>query len=256
MEDKVINESKKRRKIAADTSLLATKQGEISKNLFSEFQSQEPNIDFILALINHLEDPNVIEEFDNDTLLHSIVISNIFGENFTAIVKALLAKGAQLNNPQSFNPLHYACFWSCLEAVKVFIKYGADVNAPDHEGKSPLHYAIYCDDYGNDKADKNIIKEICFILIINGADPSKAVSLEREPFVKDHIVQEAMKRAEEQKNFNRTYLPSLTLFSARAVLKNEMLKKELLPSDCQKVLENYEENYEAKRFMGIASSPL
>lgn len=39
-------------------------------------------------------------------------------------------------------PLHTVCLWGDIEAVKLLIEAGADVNAPGDHGATPIFYAI------------------------------------------------------------------------------------------------------------------
>lgn len=38
-------------------------------------------------------------------------------------------------------PLHYACMADSADHVECLLKAGSDVNAPDVDGRQPLHYA-------------------------------------------------------------------------------------------------------------------
>ncbi len=71
-------------------------------------------------------------------------------ELFTAIqrnnfnvVKRLLASGADVNAPDEYGetPLHWATRYGHTALVEVLVANGADVNASDDNGDSPLHWA-------------------------------------------------------------------------------------------------------------------
>ena len=43
--------------------------------------------------------------------------------------------------PEDVRPLHLASKYNCSPAVTYLLGQGADVNAPDVKGRTPLHYA-------------------------------------------------------------------------------------------------------------------
>ncbi|KAH0563806.1 putative ankyrin repeat protein RF_0381 [Cotesia glomerata] len=82
---------------------------------------------------------------------------------FVKIVEKLLKLGVcpntVLNNDLMYSMLHIACLHRQNEVVKLLINKGADVNCRDHQGKTPLFYAVH-------NSDGRIIK----ILLRNHAD--------------------------------------------------------------------------------------
>ena len=76
-------------------------------------------------------------------------------------VKQHLADGADVNAKDKYGltPLHHAAWQGRNEIVELLIANGADVNAKDVDGGTPLHYAAW--------QGRN---EIVELLIANGAD--------------------------------------------------------------------------------------
>jgi ankyrin repeat protein len=59
----------------------------------------------------------------------------------------LLEYGADVNarNDTGSTPLHYAASSGCLSLVKLLLKYGGDPRIKNNEGKTPLDVAIRSD---------------------------------------------------------------------------------------------------------------
>ena len=57
------------------------------------------------------------------------------------VAKKLIARGAAVNNPKNWSPLHYAATSGNKEMVKYLISKGADVNARTLRGITPLYMA-------------------------------------------------------------------------------------------------------------------
>jgi ankyrin repeat protein len=99
----------------------------------------------------------------NETPLHSMASSNL-----EDLAKLLLSNGADVNakNSEGSTPLHYAVTIACLRKrgtgmVELLLAKGADVNTKDNEGKTPLHWV---------SGYVNVSDDLVELLIANGAD--------------------------------------------------------------------------------------
>ncbi|THG96284.1 hypothetical protein EW026_g5518 [Hermanssonia centrifuga] len=57
------------------------------------------------------------------------------------VIEIFLECGADVHKGY---PLHRAASWGNIEALKSLVHAGADINLPDHDGRTPLHDAAYC----------------------------------------------------------------------------------------------------------------
>lgn len=78
----------------------------------------------------------------NDTMEYLVPQSHLIG-SFERIASQLILQGADVNKQcdEGGTPLHYACFSSNIQLIKVLLTNGADVNIDDHEGFTVLHAA-------------------------------------------------------------------------------------------------------------------
>ena len=73
------------------------------------------------------------------------------------------------------NILHYAVMLENLDRVKILVEKGADVNATDNHGQTPLHQAVEGVHYSDDKSGN---MEIVKYLVEHGADVNAKSNLE------------------------------------------------------------------------------
>jgi ankyrin repeat protein len=101
-----------------------------------------------------------------------MLMDSVFGEKEEKLLRAanegdlaaavdVVEGGADVNaiDPQGFSPLMVAAFRRDRDMAEFLIGMGADVNRPNVRGVVPLHYAAYAGDV-----------TLCELLFINGAD--------------------------------------------------------------------------------------
>ena len=82
-----------------------------------------------------------------------------------AIVGLLLEAGADPSG--AGEPLHAACALGFVEAVRLLLQYGAEIDLPDDYGRRPLHYAV-------EAATRPDTVEVVKLLLKAGADRDAA----------------------------------------------------------------------------------
>ena len=114
------------------------------------------------VLLEHGAMVNVVDDFSFGTPLHQAIYASSYDEQ---LVLELLKHGADQNakDIDGFTPLHCAVENKRLSLIKTLVQHGAFIDSQDKEGYSPLHWVI--------KHDQRNIASIRDLLK-NGANPN------------------------------------------------------------------------------------
>jgi ankyrin repeat protein len=105
-------------------------------------------------------------------------------EDGVRVAQLLLARGADVNTrcKDLGTPLHHAAYFGNVEIVRLLLDHGAQVNAVDDFGKSPLHAVSH----GEYESQEDGIR-VAWLLLDHGADVNaKARSGETPLFLAVH----------------------------------------------------------------------
>ncbi len=97
------------------------------------------SLDIATVLVDAEADINVKDEFGFTPFYSAVQNKHI------PVIKYLLSKGARIdekNGPYDDTALNRACVIGSLEIVKILVNAGADINAVNKQGKSPLDFAV------------------------------------------------------------------------------------------------------------------
>ena len=99
----------------------------------------------------------------NRTALHHACIDNAPDQRLK-VAKELIASGLDVNAPDndSWTPLHFAAQANCLEVIMLLIENGADIEASEINGNTPLWVATM---------NSNENSQVVTALVNAGADP-------------------------------------------------------------------------------------
>lgn len=102
--------------------------------LHTAFLSDKTDLKLIRLLFDYGADPNSIDGRNERPLGYAVSHEN------PESIKLLLEKGADINAYTRWGSyLHGAAGYCNLEAVKIFLSLGQDVNLPNDDGNTPLH---------------------------------------------------------------------------------------------------------------------
>ncbi len=141
------------------------------------------NIEIVKALIKAEADLETVNNMRTTPLMLAVVTDNI------QIIQLLISSGATVKTTVSvkaYNALHAAA-WQAknIETLKIILKAGTNVNAPDESGNTALHYAVMRANSKNEGADKML--QFVIVLLSAGADVNAKTDEGKTPlaFVKE-----------------------------------------------------------------------
>lgn len=129
--------------------------------------AQEGDVARIRALLGEGADPTIADNSGETALYYAV--GGAEDEAKAAECVTILAKGgADVNAAQNagWSPLHQACSLRRDKVVEVLLRLGADPNLQDNTGMTPLHFAV-----GKWRQPKKV-KRIIELLMAAGADPA------------------------------------------------------------------------------------
>jgi ankyrin repeat protein len=90
----------------------------------------------VKILLDAGANPNEKNRWQDTTLVWAAHFNNV------EMAKLLVAKEAMLEYINGQTALHFACWRGDVNIVKYFLTIGADINKKDHDGMTPLAYAL------------------------------------------------------------------------------------------------------------------
>ncbi|CAC5385999.1 unnamed protein product [Mytilus coruscus] len=158
------------------------------------------------------------------TVLHSVLMHSVLedGDNCLEAIKLLIDKGANINHSNKFGhtPLYVASMFDSLKRIKLLIENGADISKKDNSGRSVLFAAFLSEN-----------SEILKCLVENGANIND---------VDEDGISSLLLFCGVTTKTNKTFIKKAKLSSVLQMLQ---------PSKTENIENSYEENLEHKIFL-------
>jgi ankyrin repeat protein len=196
--------------------------------------SRTGSVNAVKVLLAHGADVNAKESWHGETALMWAV-----AQKHAAVAKELLAKGADVNARSTANKwerqnsaeprekwlplgslgaLEFAARQGCVDCVPVLVQAGADINAPDQDGITPLLSAMINGHY-----------DVANVLLENGANPNIADRTGRTPLysaVDDHTMPASNRPSPKEIDNETTSLDLVKTLVAKGADINVQLKQQ------------------------------
>ena len=193
------------------------------------------NVDAVKVLLAHGADVNARESWHGETALMWAV-----SEKHAAVARELIAKGADVNARSTINKwerqnsaeprekwlplgglstLGFAAREGCVECIPVLVEGGADINAGDEDGITPLISAIINGHY-----------DVAGLLIEKGANPNSADRTGRTPLysaVDSHTMPASNRPSPKEIDNELTSLDVVKRLLAKGANVNAQLKQQV-----------------------------
>jgi hypothetical protein len=109
----------------------------LGKDKFIEYV-RENNVAMLeLSLKKH---PELADNRSDELDVHPVTVATERGN--VAALKLLLDKGARINPPAEFNPIHSAIINNKYDVFKLLLERKGNINAKDPQNWTPLHFAV------------------------------------------------------------------------------------------------------------------
>lgn len=141
------------------------------------------NLDIVMLLLCYGASANFSADLNGGTPLHSACDKEMRSGNNTSIVKELISSGADVNAEDNMGqtPLHFACSSENIEIVECLLQNHAEIDVTDIDEETPLVRACYAQNFD---LMKILVEHGCRVDYPNNIPLSMSVSRGNIPAVK------------------------------------------------------------------------
>ena len=143
-------------------------------------------IEIVRALINKMGKTDITDAYGNTILMHAVALKN------QSLIAMLLAEGADPNalNNEGFSPLHLAATNGDNVAIYHLMMNGGDPNKRDQDGNTALMYAVMTCNVSTIKLMISLGGDIYAVNAINGKSVNDYAILNQNEEVSKFILQQ------------------------------------------------------------------